>query len=253
MPIQSYLMMYFAGSAWQYGKRKISAMSNEEFNKLDMKTLLEQHTMELKSVIPTLENSLNDITPLIRILIEQYGDFIKEALKALPQALLNAIGQSGGQFANVPTTDNTTGGNVPATMASFLHFFKTLSDATNIPESELIKDTSSTTSTVIDYSPTKQDLIDEAMLKAKLRAQKTPEIKPQLSIFEKARGKKRKAGQSQKLERIKLGKAISFDGKNVRPGGAAYNRKGTTLAGALARLKQNQQKMINLLARYDFS
>ncbi len=90
MPIQSYLMMYFAGSAWQFGKRKISAKSNEEFNNLTMKTLLEEHTMELKSVIPTLERSLQDITPLIRILIEQYGDFIKEALKAIPQAVQNA-------------------------------------------------------------------------------------------------------------------------------------------------------------------
>ncbi len=41
MPIQSYLMMYFAGSGWQYGKRKISAMSNEEFNKLTPEQLLQ--------------------------------------------------------------------------------------------------------------------------------------------------------------------------------------------------------------------
>ncbi len=84
MPIQSYLMMYFAGSAWQFGKRKISAKSNEEFNKLTMKTLLEEHTMELKSVIPTLEQSLKDVTPLTKMLIEQYGEFAKLILANVP-------------------------------------------------------------------------------------------------------------------------------------------------------------------------
>ncbi len=130
MPIQSYLMMYFAGSGWQYGKRKISAMSNEEFNKLTPERLLEQHSDELKRVMPTLEKTLNDVTPLIKILVEQYGDFIKEALKALPQALQNIIG-GGGEFS---TTSAGTGLG-PAQTASFLHFFKILSDATktNVP------------------------------------------------------------------------------------------------------------------------
>ncbi len=105
MPIQSYLMMYFAGSAWQFGKRKISAKSNEEFNNLTMKTLLEEHTMELKSVIPTLERSLNDITPLIRILIEQYGDFIKEAIKATPVAIQNVIGTTAFQANNLASIE----------------------------------------------------------------------------------------------------------------------------------------------------
>ncbi len=100
MPIQSYLMMYFAGSAWQFGKRKISAKSNEEFNKLTMKTLLEEHTMELKSVIPTLEKSLQDVTPLVGVLIEQYGDFVKEALKHFPTAVQNVIGPTAFQADN---------------------------------------------------------------------------------------------------------------------------------------------------------
>ncbi len=89
MPIQSYLMMYFAGSGWQYGKRRISAMSNEDFNKLTPERLLEQHSDELKRIMPTLEKSLNDVTPLVKILIEQYGDFIKAALAAVPQAIQN--------------------------------------------------------------------------------------------------------------------------------------------------------------------
>ncbi len=237
-------------------------MSNEEFNKLDMKTLLEQHTMELKSVIPTLESSLNDITPLIRILIEQYGDFIKEALKAVPQALLNAIGQSGGEFANVPTTNNQTGSNVPVTMASFLHFFKTISDATNIPESELIKKEETPTIIIDKNKPTKQELIDEAMLKAKLRAQLKTQLVPQLSIIEKSRSRKRKAGQSQKLERNNLSFRISSQNKQLQAmikvtpnfrNLSTRDPKRVSIGMQFKAIRTTQQSLINLLARYDFS
>jgi len=128
MPIQSYLMMYFAGAGWQIGKRKISAIPNNEFNNMSANDLLKDFTADLRETIPTLERSLQDITPLIRVLIEQYGDFVKEAIAALPQALQNVIG-GGGEFQNIPTTGGS-GGNLPPTMAGFLHYFKTLSDAT---------------------------------------------------------------------------------------------------------------------------
>ncbi len=96
MPIQSYLMMYFAGAGWQIGKRKISAIPNEEFNKMSAKDLLEGFTADLRSTIPTLERSLNDITPLIKTLIEQYGDFIRVAIETIPQLAQNIVsGQAG--------------------------------------------------------------------------------------------------------------------------------------------------------------
>ncbi len=86
MPIQSYLMMYFAGAGWQIGKRKISAIPNPEFNKMSAKDLLEGFTADLRSTIPTLERSLQDITPLIETLIAQYGEFVTVALREIPQA-----------------------------------------------------------------------------------------------------------------------------------------------------------------------
>ncbi len=101
MPIQSYLMMYFAGSGWQYGKRKISAMSNEQFNKLTPEQLLQQHSIELKNMLPTLEKSLNDVTPLVKILIEQYGDFIIEAIKVMPKVVENVGAGLGKQIFDI--------------------------------------------------------------------------------------------------------------------------------------------------------
>ncbi len=84
MPIQSYLMMYFAGAGWQIGKRKISAIPNKEFNKMSANDLLKGFTGDLRETIPTLEASLQDVTPLVRILIEQYGEFMKAILTVTP-------------------------------------------------------------------------------------------------------------------------------------------------------------------------
>ncbi len=91
MPIQSYLMMYFAGAGWQIGKRKISAIPNDQFNKMSAKDLLEGFTADLRSTIPTLERSLKDITPLIATLIEQYGEFVTIALKEIPKAAVGVL------------------------------------------------------------------------------------------------------------------------------------------------------------------
>ncbi len=87
MPIQSYLMMYFAGAGWQIGKRKISAIPNDKFNPMSAKDLLQDFTADLRDSIPVLERSLQDITPLIKVLIDQYGDFLLEAIKVFPSAV----------------------------------------------------------------------------------------------------------------------------------------------------------------------
>ncbi len=92
MPIQSYLMMYFAGAGWQIGKRKISAIPNPEFNKMSANDLLKGFTADLRETIPTLISSMNDVTPLIEVLIKQYGDFIKAAIQAAPQAVQTIAG-----------------------------------------------------------------------------------------------------------------------------------------------------------------
>ncbi len=130
MMSQSWIMMYAAGGAWQYGKRRISAMSNQEFNALTPINLLKEHTTMLREAIPSIQESLNDMTPLIKTLMEQFGDFIHEALKAIPQTVSNILGTPT-EFSNIPTTANMGGsGNLPPQMMGFLHFFKALSDQT---------------------------------------------------------------------------------------------------------------------------
>ncbi len=211
MPIQSYLMMYFAGAGWQIGKRKVSAIPNDKFNPMSAKEFLEGFTADLRESIPVLEKSLQDITPLIRILIEQYGDFIKEALAALPQALQNIIG-GGGEFSNIPTTSGTSTGLGPPTTASFLHFFKELADATKVklPPDFLAKEEQTHEQRVaLDKIREQSALRQIANLEAKRAAevrfqarQLPPAIQPRGGVTQ------RPPGQSQRLERAKLQKEI---------------------------------------------
>ncbi len=89
MATQSFLMMQMAGAGWQYGKRKISAMKNEEFNALTVTSLLQSETADVRAAIPTIIQSINDMTPMVGHIVAQYGDFIKEIIKATPQLVSN--------------------------------------------------------------------------------------------------------------------------------------------------------------------
>ncbi len=99
MGSQSFIMMYEAGAAWQYGKRKISAMSNEEFNKLTPLLLLQEHTQLLRSAIPTIQDSMEDMSPLVKTIMVQFGEYIAEAVKAFPAAVQAAVGGGRGELA----------------------------------------------------------------------------------------------------------------------------------------------------------
>ncbi len=84
MAAQSFVMMYQAGEGWQYGKRKISAMSNEDFNKLTPQIILQNQAASLRGSLPTIVKSMNDMTPIIRDIVRQYGDFAKAIINELP-------------------------------------------------------------------------------------------------------------------------------------------------------------------------
>ncbi len=81
MAYQSLVMGDAFGRAFQFGKRKISAMGNEEFNKLDIVTMFETISNEYTRMIPTVEKSMSASTEL-QVAI------VKEMLKIIP-----ALGQ----------------------------------------------------------------------------------------------------------------------------------------------------------------
>ncbi len=89
MGAQAFVMMYQAGEGWQYGKRKQSAMTNEEFNKQTPQSIMEKQAVVLQSALGTIEKSMNSMTPMVGTIVSQYGDFVKEIIRVLPQIAQN--------------------------------------------------------------------------------------------------------------------------------------------------------------------
>ncbi len=83
MAAQSMIMGDAFGRSFQYGKRKISAMSNEEFNALDTKSLVSEMTTMYKEITPNLIQMMKDSTELQNQVIAQMLDIPREALSAL--------------------------------------------------------------------------------------------------------------------------------------------------------------------------
>jgi len=121
---QSLIMMYQAREGWQYGKRRISALSNADFNVLTPQSLMERQAMELKGAIPIIENSMKNMNRMIPMIIEQYGDFIRLAIQTMPQFAQNVFG---GQV----------GANLQSNMRGFDDLLKLISKLLpQLPEAE---------------------------------------------------------------------------------------------------------------------
>ncbi len=61
MATQSLVMGHAFGEAFQYGKRKISAMGNEEFNKLKLEDLAANMFESYKIIIPDYKHQLKKV------------------------------------------------------------------------------------------------------------------------------------------------------------------------------------------------
>ncbi len=144
MGAQSFIMMYQAGEGWQYGKRRISAMSNEEFNELTPELVLEKQAIVLKNSLKTIEQSMNNMTPMIETIIKQYGEFLRIVIKETPQAL--ATGFSG-------ITDPTTGGHEHEdTLGAIVDHLKKL--VPSLPEAEARRGAEGLADAIETFKPT---------------------------------------------------------------------------------------------------
>ncbi len=79
MGIQSAVMAEQFGTLFQYGKRRISAMSNEEFNKLTPQMLQERMTRQIEGMIPEMEKQIQAMAPLVKIILREFGTYIRLA------------------------------------------------------------------------------------------------------------------------------------------------------------------------------
>ncbi len=268
MMSQSWIMMYAAGGAWQYGKRRISAMSNEEFNKLTPIALLQEHIQMLREAIPSIQASLKDMTPLIGTLMEQFGTFINEALKAIPQTVSNILGTPGGEFSNIPTSESVAGGTtgIGATQLGFLHYLKALADATAAGTRPPPDNSgASTIPGLTVFQAQAQALRKQQEFERLQKIQKDSQRKSsfttsQITDIKASRqtvtaptstfgtiGTKKKAGQSQIMARKEFIGKIANSAHNMRQ---AVNPDQYKRHQGI--MEMWQQKLVNLLARYTF-
>ncbi len=261
MPIQSYLMMYFAGSGWQYGKRKISAMSNEQFNKLSPEELLKQHSIELKNMLPTLEKSLSDVTPLVAILIEQYGEFMKEILAKTPPVIQDVlVGEGTGIFS--PTQPGNK-----ALIQDFVNFFATIGNLfPSFPSAEGRVGSGGQHTTGTGKQEFTEAIVGPAIIKG--HPMNEPHHQQPIKVLETpsqaiapVQGGKKAAGQSQILERNRLILIIAAKAKEIKEGYIGLNLQSSpekraaaqkVINGIAVYMQARQQELVNLLDRYRF-
>ncbi len=101
MAVQSAAMMYQAGANWQFGKRKISAMTNEEFNPMTFNDLMIKNNADLVKAIPTMQQAIKEFTPLMATIINEFANYINEASKALPDFFQQATANTVQGFQNM--------------------------------------------------------------------------------------------------------------------------------------------------------
>jgi len=99
------------GTYFQYAKRKISAMSNEEFNAARPHNLVNELFTDIMGEIPSSFQQIRSINTLI---LQSMADFLEDGIKFLSGKLGGQLNQ-GFQFEGPPTTDlpNLEAPNIP--------------------------------------------------------------------------------------------------------------------------------------------
>ncbi len=118
MGIQSAVMAEQFGTNFQYGKRRISAMSNEEFNALTPEIMQAQFTAQLKGLVPEMEKQIQSMRPLATAVLAEFGEYLRAAIDAInpltsgPQGetSLDALAHVFGTHIGHEGTGGTTGG-----------------------------------------------------------------------------------------------------------------------------------------------
>ncbi len=88
MATQSLVMGEAFGKGFQYGKRKISAMSNEEFNNETLENIASKMFKSYENIIPDLKNSIEMSTKFQNFIFAKLLDMPRETLAAIFGAAL---------------------------------------------------------------------------------------------------------------------------------------------------------------------
>ncbi len=92
MAAQSFAMGQAFGTSFQYGKRKISSMSNEEFNAVTANSLHEDIQADIRAMIPSMNQSFQRMEQFQIDIINSMVDTIKIGLDQLGQWIAGGFG-----------------------------------------------------------------------------------------------------------------------------------------------------------------
>ncbi len=250
MGIQSAVMMKQAGENWQYGKRRISAMSNDEFNVLTPQKLNQNNNEEIRSMIPDMKQAIIDM--------RDFQDFILvEVIELIRRGLETGLGAI---FGLSPTQSNEFfGGTPPPTH-----------DLTPVPDT-VVHDQGSPTHTTGAIGTADYKYHQEQF---RIKQEKLAREKKQRLVDQQSTNKEidkiiiatpkptRKAGQSQRNERNMLIKKINDAHINIKTQQARIDSNPNAGPANLQRLNQiklnrdiirkTQLLLAQLLQRYQF-
>jgi len=279
---QSLAMGEAFGKGFQYGKRKISSMSNEEFNALDFQKLSESIHTDYKVMIPSLIQSIEESTKLQGAVFDALG----KVILSIPKEILDFVGDIGKQittggasFSNNPTTSQLVN---PAGISALMKLWEDMGIINKgsqnkfnkqFSEAKLQAETKSaeqifiesgkqgptqTISRNIQPSPTPNTIGGPDIRGTSADPRQIQRVTAQSTISNIT---KRRAGQSQKLERTKLinsirknqGYIASFNAsiRKVPSGGSKVALRAQRDKFIIGVNKQ-KQSLANLEARYLF-
>ncbi len=85
MAMQSGAMALAFGTYFQYGKRRISAMSNEDFNKIQPGDIYKGITDTINAMIPSFKQQNASMQGLQQEILKQLMEYAKQAAQTLPE------------------------------------------------------------------------------------------------------------------------------------------------------------------------
>ncbi len=113
MGTQSAIMAKQFGENYEYGRRRIKSLSNEDFNKLTPQQLMATQRAELNTAIPEIMKSIEDMRELQNFIVKEFVALMAAIPKALQEGidenilhpLFDLITQSGVTSATNPNLD----------------------------------------------------------------------------------------------------------------------------------------------------
>ncbi len=248
MGAQSLVIGKMFGEGFQYGKRKISAMPNEQFNKLTFDDMMSNAREEMKASIPTMQHAIQDMLPLVETIVEEFTRYLTKVIQAAPKELGSIVNVAA--HAALPHEEPEQG----SLSQIFPEQFQTITSQTEfggdvanrvrlstIPGLTVKEAQARAVQLQRDYikSLEKTRL---AGIPGRAALRKIPQPTVVGVKWRKA------AGQSQRVEKARMIRSIAANSKLLKAGGVG----GKILAAYAKRIRNTQQQLVNLLARYRF-